>query len=149
MPNNTYTGHGANTGGLQQHSCGDMMPLTTLATQTEDGLRWSVIDLRTGKTYGRYVTYKVCETRAYAMLEHIKAGGTLPIIDVAPRMAEQTCDAQSCDYGMADHVARRTEQDLLAIAAQQRRVRARQHAERVQAVRGAITRILTNGGYHA
>lgn len=48
-----YTGHGANTGGLQAHSIGESYPYTVVGIDDPsrwDGTRWRVVNLVTGKT---------------------------------------------------------------------------------------------------
>jgi hypothetical protein len=45
-----YTGHGARTGGLQQHSIGNLYPYTIIGVTTHPyaPTQWQVMDCRTG-----------------------------------------------------------------------------------------------------
>lgn len=65
-----YTGHGANTGGLQGHSMGDEYPylIIGVADRWEAPTEYSVMDTRTGNRSPRYPTYQ----RAYIELTSLK-----------------------------------------------------------------------------
>ena len=52
-----YTGHGANTGGLQGHSIGVNYPYTVIGV----GSHWAAMDLRTGRTGNKQRSYKEAE----------------------------------------------------------------------------------------
>lgn len=54
-----YTGHGANTGGLQMHSVGDEYPyiIHGVADSWEQPTQYQVMDSRTGNRSQRFPTY--------------------------------------------------------------------------------------------
>lgn len=52
-----YTGHGR-SGGVQEHSKGDMYPYTVIAKGRIDALDWHAMDLRTSKLGPPRRTYK-------------------------------------------------------------------------------------------
>lgn len=52
-----YTGHGANTGGLQGHSIGDEYPYTVIKVEDGEYKAWRAIDCRTGETVSEAVKY--------------------------------------------------------------------------------------------
>ena len=58
-----YTGHGANTGGLQAHSCGPMMPYTVIRV----GDYWHAMDTRTANTGARRMTYQEAEMDVHSL----------------------------------------------------------------------------------
>lgn len=62
MPSNEvrYTGHGANTGGLQGHSVGEDYPYMIIGVQgrAEAPTEWQVMDSRTSARSARYPTYQ-------------------------------------------------------------------------------------------
>lgn len=67
LPGGTgYTGHGAGTGGLQQHSVGDLYPLT-IAGKTFNGgpTMWQAMDLISGWKGRVWHTYKQAEIEAF------------------------------------------------------------------------------------
>lgn len=55
-----YTGHGANTGGLQAHSIGTDYPYMIVGTQTgaHAPTEWQVMDCRTSNRSRRFPTYQ-------------------------------------------------------------------------------------------
>ncbi len=55
-----YTGHGAGTGGLQQHSVGAEYPYTIMGRQAhaDAPTQWCVFDTRTGKEGELRRTYR-------------------------------------------------------------------------------------------
>lgn len=58
-----YTGHGANTGGLQGHSVGADYPYMIIGVQDrlDAPTEWQVMDSRTSNRSQRYPTYKRAE----------------------------------------------------------------------------------------
>lgn len=52
-----YTGHGANTGGLQGHSVGAEYPYTVVKVENGDRKVWRIIDCRTGETVDDFASY--------------------------------------------------------------------------------------------
>lgn len=58
-----YTGHGANTGGLQGHSVGEMYPYTVAMI----GDRWHAMDLRTGNVGPAQHTYQLAQMNVYSL----------------------------------------------------------------------------------
>lgn len=60
---NEYTGH-CKSGGLQQHSVGDLFPYTVIGTG--DG-RWCAFDTRTGNEGDKRLTYKEAEIDVHAL----------------------------------------------------------------------------------
>lgn len=56
-----YTGHGR-SGGIQQHSKGDMFPYTVQAVGDPNRvLEWQALDMRSGSTGPRRATYKLAQ----------------------------------------------------------------------------------------
>ncbi len=55
-----YTGHGANTGGLQAHSVGTDYPymIVGIADRLEAPTEWQVMDCRTSNRSNRFPTYQ-------------------------------------------------------------------------------------------
>lgn len=59
---NNYTGHGAKTGGLQQHSIGDLYPYTVMAVgHGPTKLMYCAFDCRSGSTGRERHTYAEAE----------------------------------------------------------------------------------------
>lgn len=60
-----YTGHGANTGGLQQHSLGDLYPYTIIAkgdcSRGKAALSWHALDCRSGSEGPARRSYREAE----------------------------------------------------------------------------------------
>lgn len=69
MEGTGYTGHGSRTGGLQAHSCGDLMPYMIQAVgRLEKGaLRWQVLDSRTGNVGRLHRTRKEAEMEVHSL----------------------------------------------------------------------------------
>lgn len=61
-----YTGHGP-SGGIQQHSKGELYPYTVIAQGPSKGIRWSAMDLRTGNTGELRMSYKEAEIDVYSL----------------------------------------------------------------------------------
>jgi len=61
-----YTGHGANTGGLQQHTIGDIYPIGIFGQETPEGLRYGVQNFATGHTHLTAQCATTHEAMAYA-----------------------------------------------------------------------------------
>lgn len=60
-----YTGHGANTGGLQGHSVGGLYPLCVFGQETAEGTRYGVMNLARGITlYAAEYTCKEAHDKA-------------------------------------------------------------------------------------
>lgn len=55
-----YTGHGANTGGLQGHSIGTDYPymIIGIADRLDAPTEWQIMDCRTGNRSNRFPTYR-------------------------------------------------------------------------------------------
>lgn len=64
-----YTGHGANTGGLQRHSVGAEYPYTVMgvASRLEAPTEWVVVDTRTGNRSTPSKTYREAEIKLYGL----------------------------------------------------------------------------------
>lgn len=59
-----YTGHGANTGGLQAHSIGDNYPFLIFGRQFDRSrLLWGVLDTRDGTDHGTYIDGKAAQAK--------------------------------------------------------------------------------------
>jgi len=68
MGENTYQGHGAATGGLQQHSVGDIYPLAVFGQEQPQGFTaYGVIDLAIGEVLAPAV-YTCADAHAEARL---------------------------------------------------------------------------------
>ena len=83
---NSYTGHGPNTGGLQQHSIGGVYPKIIYAQQTQCGLRWGVLDARTGGDSGPFAEQcaeAVALARSALRLERAKERVSAPAFDTS------------------------------------------------------------------
>ena len=62
MHSNSYTGHGAATGGLQRHSIGELYPLDVYGQQVNGETLYGVVDLATGEETGaRWDVYGATE----------------------------------------------------------------------------------------
>ena len=61
---NTYSGHGANTGGLQQHSIGGTYPWIVYAQETRHGLRYGVMHANGNTDSGAQWTNAVAQDMA-------------------------------------------------------------------------------------
>lgn len=71
-----YTGHGANTGGLQQHSIGPEYPFITYMR----GDKWRILDSRTGNTHtSEFVSSKSAHTLAAEWAASVKSGSNIAI----------------------------------------------------------------------
>lgn len=67
MRANTYTGHGANTGGLQRHSIGELYPFDVYGQETAEGTRYGVVNLSTGDETGALWTVHGATATARAL----------------------------------------------------------------------------------
>lgn len=68
MTSAIYTGHGAKTGGLQQHSVGSTYPFIVVGVETLAGLRWEITDA-TGRVW--YQGIRTCAL-AHDMVGRLK-----------------------------------------------------------------------------
>lgn len=67
MGNDTgYTGHGQ-SGGLQEHSKGELYPYTVIAVGKLDALQFQVMHCVTGQQGQRWNTYEEAEIDAYRL----------------------------------------------------------------------------------
>lgn len=64
-----YTGHGANTGGLQRHSIGDEYPymIGGSMAHADAPTEWFVLDTRTGNRSDPCKTYREAEIKLYGL----------------------------------------------------------------------------------
>ena len=62
-----YTGHGANTGGLQAHSTGPLMPFMIQSVGLPDSRQFQVLDSRTGNTGRMHRTYHEAEMEVFSL----------------------------------------------------------------------------------
>lgn len=67
MEGTGYTGHGARTGGLQAHSCGELMPYMIQAVGLLDSLQWQVLDSRTGNVGRLHRSRKEAEMEVHSL----------------------------------------------------------------------------------
>ena len=66
-----YTGHGANTGGLQGHSIGGTYPIGTFAQETPNGTRYGVMNFASGTVLAQGFTSSAL---SHAWARQINAG---------------------------------------------------------------------------